>query len=485
MKSGFLVIWLVILLAFSGCVKQDVSNEVSPLPEIRAVLDEYPDAYIVTLFMRKDVISLIIGDIREACPGLELASYWYVTLNADQRTWEFYVDEQVSRVVCAIYPESQPLEECGNDSECDDFDAGTKNECMGSPMKCVYTRIVECVNGDGFCPTGCDYANDSDCPAVDTCQGDADCNDSNSLTADACIGTPKHCMNSLKSCAEVRGYECEPYEECLGGTLPVSGGGLCCDRACTKTKSCTGIECASTEKCVNGLCVKKTCAEMKLGLCTSSEVCTSSTYVDDLGIKCCTGECRQPCTSDANCDVGEVCKEGEKYCIAISCSGIGGKTCNGEGELCTGETEATLDNDECCLECLLKTCDQRNGIVCDASKGLVCPDSTVETFGGEECCLSECVHEPCFDMPCAINKKCVEGVCELKTCKEMGGIDWPDQESCAGNFYRTEGILDCCIQKTCDEFGGSECLAGEACSGTIRKSTDVESCCVGSCLAAP
>lgn len=425
MKSGFLLIGLVLLLAFSGCVKQDVSNEASQLPEIRAVLGEYPNAYIVTLFMRKDVVSLVIDDIRADCPGLEPASYWYVTLNVGQRAWEFYVDEQVSKVVCAIYPESAPLDECKSALECDDFDAGTKNECSGSPMKCVYTPIAACINGDGFCPAGCDYANDSDCPAVDTCQADAECNDSNSLTIDACIGTPKHCVHSLKSCAEIRGYECAPYEECLGGTLPVSSGSVCCETACTKTKSCTGIVCEDMEKCINGLCVKKSCAELELKLCNTSEACTGSTYVDGFDIRCCTGEC------------------------------------------------------------ILKTCKQRNGAVCNANEGLVCLSSTVETLDQNNCCVSACV-EPCLNELCAINKKCVNGVCELKTCAEIaGGVDWPSQESCLGDFYDTEGILDCCIPKACAELGGLECLAGEVCGGTIRKSTDVESCCVGECLAAP
>ncbi|MFA4856082.1 MAG: hypothetical protein WC634_05885, partial [archaeon] len=214
MKYGFLIIGLVLLLAFSGCVNQDVSKEVSQLPEIRAVLNENPDAYVATLFMRKDVIGLVIDDIRITCPGLEQASYWYVTLNVGPKIWEFYVDERVSKVVCAIYPKETLVGECNNYSECDDFDAGTKNECSGSPTKCVYTQIEECISGDGFCPAGCDYANDSDCPAVDTCQADADCNDSNSLTTDTCIGTPKHCIHGLKSCAEIRGHECAPYEEC-------------------------------------------------------------------------------------------------------------------------------------------------------------------------------------------------------------------------------------------------------------------------------
>ena len=331
MKKFFFLIGLVLLLAFSGCVNQDVSKEVSQLPEIRVVLDEHPDAYIMTLFMRKDVIGFIIDDIRAACPGLEQASYWYVTLNAaDQRAWEFYVDEQVSKVVCAIYPEELPLNACSNYLECDDFDAGTKNECKGSPMKCVYTRIADCVIGDGFCPAGCNYVNDSDCPVVDTCQADADCNDSNSLTADACIGTPKHCVHSLKSCAKIRGYECAPYEECRGTLLPVSDGSVCCDTACTKTKSCTGIVCEALEKCINGLCVKKSCAEMELKLCASSEACTGETYIDGFEVRCCIGECR------------------------------------------------------------LKTCKQRNGVVCDAN-GLVCSGSTVETLDENACCVDSCL----------------------------------------------------------------------------------------------
>lgn len=177
--------------------------------------------------------------------------------------------------------------------------------------------------------------------------------------------------------------------------------------------------------------------------------------------------------------------EGENYCIALSCSDIGGKTCDEQTEVCKGEIETTLDNDACCLRCELKTCGQINGDVCDASSGFYCYDSTVETSDEEECCISDCVQDLCFDKPCAINKKCVEGICELKTCEEMGGVDWLDPATCPGSFYRTEGVLDCCIPKTCEELGGLECLANQVCSEALRKSTDTEQCCVGTCVAAP
>lgn len=482
MKKHFLAFGIILLLAFSGCVQQDISQEAAQLPEIRAVLDEYPNAYLVTLFMKKDVVALALEDIRKDCPGLEPAAYWNVTVGSGSRAWEFYVDQPVSKVVCAIYPEELPLDECSRASECDDFDAGTRNECVGNPMKCIYTPIVECVAGDNFCPANCSYANDTDCPAIDTCHSDAECDDFDSLTIDSCIGMPKYCVHTLKSCSEAGGYECTAEEECRGSLIAASGEAQCCSVACTGGKSCTGIVCGQLEKCVNALCVKKTCQELEFELCSSSEVCTGSNYVDGLGIKCCTGACRQPCDYDGNCDQWEICEQSEKYCVAVSCADLGGKTCDSQTEWCAGEKESTLDNSNCCLDCRLKTCSQRDGIVCDASKGMICSGSTEQTLDRADCCLSGCVQETCFDRPCAINKKCVDNLCALKTCAEMPGIDWALEETCPGSFYVTEGLFDCCVPKTCIELGGTECNLGTACNAKTTKATDTEECCIGNCI---
>ena len=487
MKKAFLLFGLIFLLAFSGCLQQDINPTAKKLPEIAAVFQKYPDAIISSFFMRKDVTNLALADIRADC-GTDFVpeSYWNVNVASKGKLWEFYVDEGVTKVVCVIAPDLSNMpnlgDECVNAADCNDLDTSTKNECIGNPKKCVNTPITECINDDSYCPWSCGFDNDNDCPEIDRCQSNSDCSDSNSLTTNVCEGTPKRCVSSLKTCEELLGNLCEVFEECLGNMLPTTNQGICCDTTCRKTTSCEGVVCEETEKCVNGNCYEKSCAERELPLCVSKEICTEEVYRDDFGVQCCTGECKIPCTTDANCSDGRVCNLSENYCIAVSCEDLGGKTCDEETERCSGDTERTLDNEECCLECSPKKCEEMGGILCNEEIGEVCLGTTTTSFDGE-CCLDQCEVVPCFDIACAINKKCDGGECILKTCEEMGGIDWELPENCKGNFYRTEGALDCCIEFTCEEMDGVECTNGTICNEDTRLSTDVEKCCTETCIA--
>ncbi len=485
MKKEFLLLGIIFLIAFSGCLQQDITPTAKKLPEIEAVFQEYPNAIISAFFIRKDVTNLMLEEIRKDCDAnFEPASYWNVIVVAEGRKWEFYVDESVTKVVCTIEPDApKPKNECVNASECDDLDVTTKDECKGSPKKCVYTSITECINNDGYCPNGCVFDQDNDCPAINLCQSDLECIDSNRLTTDVCEGQPKRCVYSLKTCEDLGEDLCEIFEECLGTSLPTTDSGICCDTTCRKTTSCEGVVCEDEEKCVNGICVEKTCSERELPLCNTEERCTENYYIDGLGIKCCTGECRKPCFSNTDCGSGEICDEAENYCIAESCSDIGGKTCNAITERCTGEIERTVDNDNCCLECGPKKCYDMGGIFCDGETGESCTNATTTAFDGE-CCLDQCEVDPCFNIACGgINKKCSEGECVLKTCEEIGGINWELSETCQGYFYASDGILDCCVERSCEDMGGQKCLDETVCSNNTRLSTDVVECCTNTCIA--
>jgi hypothetical protein len=55
-------------------------------------------------------------------------------------------------------------DECQADAQCDDNDASTRDTCTGRPKTCQHTTITECAGGDGYCPQGCAYEADNDCP---------------------------------------------------------------------------------------------------------------------------------------------------------------------------------------------------------------------------------------------------------------------------------------------------------------------------------
>lgn len=436
------------MVAFSGCVGTDIRPAAKALPEIKAIYDEYPTAHMVALFMKEDVVKLVIKDITKTCgKEMPLQDYWYITVKVDKKVTEFYVDKEATKVMCIIEPEEDPDDVehgCNNAEECNDGNLATKDTCEGWPRTCLNAPITECRNGDLYCPQNCSYNNDEDCPAIDQCLSNLDCADSNNFTKDECIGEPRYCKHTLKTCKELNENTCEEYEECPGKILPTTDKKICCNIPCSKTKSCEGIKCLSHQKCINGECYNKSCEERNLPLCTLNEECTGDYYKDDSAITCCDKECRKPCEEDIDCSSEEMC-DGE-YCIVKACEDIGGKTCDKDTEKCIGEIERTLDNDNCCTECELIKCEEMDGIICDSAEGEECTGKTKNAFDTAECCMKECEIDWCFDKPCAINKNCEEQKCVFKTCEELEGNACEiETKTCAGDSYRTSDTPYCCV----------------------------------------
>ncbi|MEO0248984.1 MAG: hypothetical protein ABIN58_05450 [candidate division WOR-3 bacterium] len=55
---------------------------------------------------------------------------------------------------------------CADNYDCNDGISSTLDECAGSGCNatCTHTEVTECRSGDGACPDGCNYINDTDCP---------------------------------------------------------------------------------------------------------------------------------------------------------------------------------------------------------------------------------------------------------------------------------------------------------------------------------
>ena len=121
---------------------------------------------------------------------------------------------------------------------CNDSNACTKDESVESgaasesSAQCRYTPISVCASGDGCCPAGCTFQNDSDCsrscgnnqveanescdpPA--SCPSGSSCNDNNACTADSLTGSAASCS---AKCVNA------PISACA------SGDG-CCPSGCT------------------------------------------------------------------------------------------------------------------------------------------------------------------------------------------------------------------------------------------------------------
>jgi len=55
-------------------------------------------------------------------------------------------------------------DKCLNDKECNDGLNSTIDSCTGKPKTCQHIEITDCIAGDSYCPTGCTYENDAECP---------------------------------------------------------------------------------------------------------------------------------------------------------------------------------------------------------------------------------------------------------------------------------------------------------------------------------
>jgi hypothetical protein len=122
---------------------------------------------------------------------------------------------------------------CDKDSDCDDSDSCTTDQCIGYPRSCDYDNshinITNCISGDGCCQSGCKWVNDKDCEQH-PCERDVDCNDHDVSTNDtcasnstcnfqeiiACISEDKYCPDGCiyTSKLENRDLDCSPDSAC-------------------------------------------------------------------------------------------------------------------------------------------------------------------------------------------------------------------------------------------------------------------------------
>lgn len=168
-----------------------------------------------------------------------------------------------------IAPELQA--QCSSNSDCNDNNACTEDTCMQEiPAQCSHSQITVCESNDGCCPPSCNHESDTDCKPIDLCQKDSDCDDKNSLTKDTCSGNPKTCSNTLKTCSELGGKICANSQQC-SSAIKTSDTYACCIGTCSnpvEVNPCSNITCSNNQKCVNGICVLKNCAELGGNFCT-------------------------------------------------------------------------------------------------------------------------------------------------------------------------------------------------------------------------
>ena len=124
--------------------------------------------------------------------------------------------------------------QCETHTDCDDDNECTVDLCLGYQKNCQYSYITACISGDLCCPSGCSDEDDDDCAFIE-CEENSECDDFNLDTIDQCVEdickyTPiTNCENKDNSCPngcffshsvkdENADTDCSPDNKCLRHT---------------------------------------------------------------------------------------------------------------------------------------------------------------------------------------------------------------------------------------------------------------------------
>jgi cysteine-rich repeat protein len=251
-----------------------------------------------------------------------------------------------------------PVEMCPTAATCVSANACLKAVVAGDPTACnatcVMEPIIECVSGDGCCPSNCTRANDNDCSAscgdrvVDprageicepagapSCPTAASCNDNNACTLDLFTGSPNNC-NSL----------CTPIQI----PAPLNGDGCCATNVGANANNDSDCQ----PKCGNNVVER---GERCDGRCPAAADCDDGNACtrDELMGSACTAACgHTPITARANGD--GCCPAGANMTNDNDCRAVCVNNAVESGEECDGNCGAVDDGNACTSDAAAAAC---------------------------------------------------------------------------------------------------------------------------------
>jgi len=326
--------------------------------------------------------------------------------------------------------------------------------CKNDPCK----TDADCLNSAPKCEKGC-------CTKVEapkSCKKDGDCPSGNVCSSEKCEKCTQDCTSSTEcsgsdtcdnGCCKQR--PCKEDKECSSGKKKY------CDKTTSKCVECTDIaQCGDKEACKSGSCRPVACTDdthcptqkqpicdLKKYVCIARKVCENS---DDCK-RLFPGGVRSRCDPSANGGLGE-CKKG--HCVPCTKD----DECGGSGDLCIGKEKGLKDGPRCLISCKESK---------DCPDGFDCSGTILQGF---KVCYPRsggyCV-DPCTNVQCKTNEKCVEGKC----------IKQPEPcDSCTSDDQCGTGNK--CLSYSGGKFCGKKCADASECP-TNRKYL----CLNGQCLA--
>ena len=325
-------------------------------------------------------------------------------------------------------------------TSCDDADACTIDNMLGSPdtcnSSCSFQLVSECMNDDGCCPPGCDEFNDTDC---DVCTGPG-CDAPDGWTC-----TPQY-YNNQDGCdcncgvpdpdCGIEGatlYGCDPFYVCTAEGLCAAitdcethAGQACSEGNLFWTDACGNLE-EMAEDCAGHPCANEQCyPDVPAGW-----TCTPGYYNKADGCDCGCGIPDPDCDIDGatlfGCTTGEYCEAG--VCTPITdCEAHASEKCV-DGDLywfdaCGNQEElkeacngAICADSQCWPSvphdwtCQPRYYNQADG--CDCACGPEDPDCSIADAIVYNCEIGEV---------CSEDNKCVPGCTTTETCYRLFSV---------------------------------------------------------------
>ncbi|MEK6677667.1 MAG: hypothetical protein AABZ47_18695 [Planctomycetota bacterium] len=377
-------------------------------------------------------------------------------------------------------------EVCGPNGDCQSV---VNNAPCNDGLFCTRTDTCiggTCVSFGNPCPENqtCDELNDR----CIQCSSNAECNDNNVCTIDACVSNQCEYTNITVPCDD--GLFCTLTDTCINGSCVGSGircPGQQCNETTNQCADCTvNAHCNDSNPCTTDSC-------NSLGHCVNAN---NTSFCDD-GLFCtvvgrCTGGV---CVGSINrCPPSQTCDEANDRCIQCSSNAecndnnvCTTDTCNASG-LCvhTNNTNTCNDSRFC------TTTDVCSGGVCVGS-GNPCPANRTCDEANDRCvqCFvnADCQESP--DNICTTDKCSTQGRCvhtnNTNTCNDgrfctvvdrcSGGVCVGSGSHCDGGFLCNEAThecVQCIVDADCND--NIECTAEICVSGTCQYTNREDPC---------
>ena len=379
---------------------------------------------------------------------------------------------------------------CDDNDKCTDKDGCKAGVCTGSAVSCDDGN--SCTADSCGVDSGCanealtgDVCDDGAlCTQGDACEKgvcapgkDADCNDDNPCTKDACDDKTGQCVNTAAEGPCDDGNACTEADACKAGAcagtkVDCNDDNPCTDDACDDKAGCANTHnsapCDDNDKCTDqDVCAKAACAGTPLAadVCDDANPCTKDScnpktgceHTNDDGLKCDDGD---QCTDGDTCAAGK-CDPGASVCQCKV-----NADCKDDGNLCNGTSVCKANKCEV---------DPATIVKCDGSKDTDCQMAACAPLTGK------CDMTPAKDdKPCADGSKCsLDNACKVGQCADGPKPKCDDGNACttdlcdkASGACSTKPIAGC---KPCKS--GVDCDDGNPCT--------TDACTAGKCSAAP